>query len=341
MARAPARGQRVPGGWRVRGGQRTARTVRYPCRVPAAPSPRAPLLLATGLTKSLGGKVVVDGVDLACHAGEVLGLLGPNGAGKTTSLRMCYGFLRPDRGSVTVAGHDLSAAPDLARRALGVCTQDETFDPDFTVRGNLQQTGRYYRPRIEGLDARIDALLERFELTEHAAKTPEQLSGGLKRRLMIARAVLHDPKVVFLDEPTTGLDPEARRVVWELVAGLREAGMAVVLTTHYMEEAERLSDRLIVLQGGRIRASGAPRGVLGDVVGEHIVVLSQANVAPGLEAWFTQQGALATRVLAEVHVPLDAAGLAAFVAAYPELRFEVRVPTLDDLFVALARERRA
>jgi lipooligosaccharide transport system ATP-binding protein len=296
----------------------------------------APLLEARGLVKTLGGRKVVDGVDLSCAPGEVLGLLGPNGAGKTTSLRMCYGFLRADAGTIRIAGHDLATAPDAARRALGVCTQDDTVDADFTVRGNLEQTGRYYRPRVEGLAARIDELLRTFGLVEYAGHAPEALSGGYKRRLMIARAVLHRPQVVFLDEPTTGLDPQARVAVWELIAGLRAAGLAVVLTTHYMDEAERLSDRLLVLQGGKVRASGSPRSVLGDVVGEHIVVLPSA--APGaakVSAWLAGRGAAPTTVLANWHIPLDAAGLAAFVAAFPDLRYEVRAPTLDDLFPAL------
>jgi lipooligosaccharide transport system ATP-binding protein len=147
--------------------------------------------------------------------------------------------------------------PTPPAAALGVCTQDDTFDADFTVRGNLEQTGRYYRPRPHQLAARIDELLARFGLDEYAEHMPETLSGGYRRRLMIARAVLHRPQVVFLDEPTTGLDPQARVAVWELIAGLRAAGMAVVLTTHYMDEAERLSDRLLVLQAGKVRASGS------------------------------------------------------------------------------------
>jgi lipooligosaccharide transport system ATP-binding protein len=300
-----------------------------------------PLLQVAGLRKSLGGKRIVDGVSLSCQAGEVIGLLGPNGAGKTTTLRMCYGFLRPDEGSISIAGHDLMTAGDAARRALGVCTQDDTFDSDFTVRGNLEQTARYYRPGIPNLAARIDALLDQFGLTEFAHSKPDTLSGGFKRRLMIARAVVHDPKVVFLDEPTTGLDPQARRAVWELVARLRSNGMAVVLTTHYMDEAERLSDRLVLLQSGTVRATGTTRTLLGDLVGEHVVVMPQdVPEAATVREWLRERRMSPSSVLDEWHIAMDAAGLAGFVAAFGSLRYEVRPPTLDDLFLALEKEAR-
>ncbi len=300
-----------------------------------------PLLNVSGLKKSLGGRLVVDDVSFSCHAGEVVSLLGPNGAGKTTSLRMCYGFLKPDGGNISIAGFDLETQGDPARRALGVCTQDDTFDTDFTVRANLEQTARYYRPLIPNLSERIDALLEQFGLTGYAYSKPDTLSGGYKRRLMIARAVVHDPKVIFLDEPTTGLDPQARRTVWELISQLRASGMAVVLTTHYMDEAERLSDRLILLQSGKVRATGTTGELLGNLVGEHVVIVSQSIPEAGqAQAWLRAQGIPLSAVLDEWHIPLDATGLAAFVAEFPTLRYEVRPPTLDDLFLSLEKEAR-
>ena len=302
--------------------------------------PSRNLLEAKNLSKSLGGKLIVDGVDITCASGEVVGLLGPNGAGKTTSLRMCYGFLRPDSGSIKIAGHDLISEPNAARRLLGVCTQDDTFDADFTVRGNLEQSAKYYRPQIENLPKRIDELLAQFGLDIYANHMPETLSGGYRRRLMIARAVLHRPQVVFLDEPTTGLDPEARVAVWQLISTLRFEGMGVVLTTHYMDEAERLSDRLLVMQAGKIRATGNSKNVLGDVVGEHIVVLSISDPsADQVSAWLLQRHLRPAIVLGQWHIALKAEGLAAFVTTFPSLRYEVRVPTLDDLFLALAMER--
>ncbi|MFO1424609.1 MAG: ABC transporter ATP-binding protein [Candidatus Competibacteraceae bacterium] len=297
-----------------------------------------PVLLARGLVKQFTGRRVVDGVDLRCQAGQVLGLLGANGAGKTTTLRLCYGFLQPDAGTIRVAGIDRRADPEAAARRVGVCTQDDTFDSDFTVRGNLEQMSRYFRPRPPALKARIAALLERFGLDRYADAKPDILSGGYRRRLMMARALVHEPRLLFLDEPTTGLDPQARLEVWELIDTLRRDGVGIVLTTHYMDEAERLSDDLVVLREGRTVAAGPPRAVLGALVGEHVLVLEARDpAAPSVCEW-ARQASLPepTRVLSTLHLALDGPGLARFSARFGDLRFEVRPPTLDDLFLKLA-----
>ena len=296
------------------------------------------LLEARGLVKHLGGRRVVDGVDLVCHAGEVLGLLGPNGAGKTTTLRMLYGFLRPEAGEIRIDG-----STDLAqvKRQIGVCTQNDTFDGDFNVEQNLEIASTYFRPRPERVPERVRELIERFGLGPYATTRPEALSGGFRRRLMMARALIHRPRLLFLDEPTTGLDPQARMAVWDLVDGLRAEGLGIVLTTHYMDEAERLSDALTVLAAGRVVSQGTPKAVLGDLVGEHVVVVDvQAATEAGITAWLATRGLGAPGgVLREWHLPLRGDDLADFARAYPALRYEVRAPTLDDLFLKLAVTR--
>ena len=307
---------------------------------PDSQTPDAPILRAAGLVKQFAGRRVVDGVDLQCRAGQVLGLLGANGAGKTTTLRLCSGFLQPDAGMIRVAGIDRRADPEAAARRVGVCTQDDTFDSDFTVRGNLEQMSRYFRPRPPALNARITAVLERFGLDRYANAKPDILSGGYRRRLMLARALIHDPQLLFLDEPTTGLDPQARLEVWELIDALRRDGLALVLTTHYMDEAERLADELLILREGRVIAAGSSRAVLGDLVGEHLLVLDARDpAAEAVREWARQAGLPEpTRVLSTLHLALDGPGLARFSARFGDLRFEVRPPTLDDLFLKLAEK---
>jgi lipooligosaccharide transport system ATP-binding protein len=297
-----------------------------------------PLLEARALVKELGGRRVVDGVDLVCRPGQIHGLLGPNGAGKTTTLRMLYGFLTPDAGEIRFEGLDVRRELSRVKRFIGVCTQDDTFDGDFSVEQNLLIAAEYFRPRPDGLRARVAELLDRFDLTPYARHRPEALSGGYRRRLMLARAIVHGPRLLFLDEPTTGLDPQARVGVWQLVDGLRAEGLAIVLTTHYMDEAERLSDVLTVLARGRVVAGGAPRVVLGDVVGEHVVVVAaDPGSAAVLLPWLSARGlGEPATVLGAWHLPLGAETLAEFTSAFPHLRYEVRAPTLDDLFLKLA-----
>ncbi|MBC7172357.1 MAG: ABC transporter ATP-binding protein, partial [Polyangiaceae bacterium] len=253
-----------------------------------------------------------------------------------------YGFIEPDGGSILYEGRDFRAHRTEIKRTIGVCTQDDTLDYDFSVKQNLEVYAGYFRPKVGHLRERVEALLVRFGLEAYRNHTPQALSGGYKRRLLIARSVVHSPRVLFLDEPTTGLDPRARLDVWRLVDSMRAEGMGIILTTHYMDEAERLSDELLVLSRGEAIARGSPAEVLGRVLGEHVVVIPPRE--PGREAiarWIAQNvAAHAAEVLGELRVPMNGAELARFGQVFGGARFSVRTPNLDDLFLELSERGR-
>jgi lipooligosaccharide transport system ATP-binding protein len=223
-------------------------------------------LVARELKKSYDGFEAVKGVDFEVHPGECFGFLGPNGAGKTTTMKMIYGAVIPTDGELDVAGLDVRRCERKIKRRIGVVPQENNLDDELKVRENLLVYGRYYDlPRKVALQ-RADELLEFVQLTEKAESKVEQLSGGMKRRLLIARALINDPEIVVLDEPTTGLDPQARHLVWDRLRELTGEGKTLLLTTHYMEEAARLCDRLVIMEGGLIIAEGSPK----QLVEEHV-----------------------------------------------------------------------
>ena len=220
------------------------------------------MLKVRGLTKKYGDTEVVRGLDLTVRRGECFGLLGPNGAGKTTTLRLLLGLIEPDGGSIELAGIAVPQHAREARMKVGVVPQMDNLDPDFSVRENLLAYGRYFGMSKAAVAARVPELLDFAGLASKADAQIAQLSGGMKRRLTLARALVHDPDILFLDEPTTGLDPQARHLIWQGLRRLINAGKTIVLTTHFMDEAERLTDRLAILDHGRVVAEGAPRALI-------------------------------------------------------------------------------
>jgi lipooligosaccharide transport system ATP-binding protein len=221
-----------------------------------------PLISARNLVKRFGDFVAVDSIDFDLQRGEAFGFLGPNGAGKTSTMRM-IGCVSPvTEGSLTVFGLDPARDGSKIRGRLGVVPQQDTLDMELTVRENIVIYGRYFGLPRKELGTRADELLEFVELTERADDKVEPLSGGMKRRLTIARSLVNDPEVLLLDEPTTGLDPQARHVVWDRLYRLKRQGVTLLLTTHYMDEAEQLCDRLVVMDHGKIVAEGSPRDLI-------------------------------------------------------------------------------
>jgi len=249
-------------------------------------------LSARALRKSYGDLEVVSGVDLAVAPGECFGLLGPNGAGKTTTLKLCLGLIEPDSGEIELLGEPVPRKAREARARVGVVPQFDNLDPDFTVEENLVVYARYFGIAKEEIRERISALLEFAGLAGRGDSKITTLSGGMKRRLTLARALVNDPQLVFMDEPTTGLDPQARHLIWERLRRLTQEGKTLVLTTHFMEEAERLCHRLAIMDRGRIIAEGSPRAL----IAEHIEPQVLEVHGPGYETWMQRAKGLAPRV---------------------------------------------
>jgi ABC-2 type transport system ATP-binding protein len=305
------------------------------------PAPRPPAIRATGLCKSFGALTVLDGIDLTVPAGTVLALLGPNGAGKTTTVNILSTLVRADAGTAEVAGHDVATSPDDVRSAIGVTGQFSAVDTLLTAEENLRlMADLHHLPRVEGR-ARADALLERFELADAAQKPVAGFSGGMQRKLDLAMTLMGDPSVIFLDEPTTGLDPRSRRAMWDVVRGLVADGVTVLLTTQYLEEADQLAHVVAVLDGGRIVAEGTPAELKRCVPGGSIRLRLLDTAALGAAALVFPGAARnddaltlsipGTGDVAAVRDVLDRLDRAAVVAEH----LDVTSPDLDDVFLAL------
>jgi lipooligosaccharide transport system ATP-binding protein len=292
-------------------------------------------LTVRGLRKSYGPVEVVCGVDFAVPQGECFALLGPNGAGKTTTLRLCLGLIAPDGGAIELLGEPVPRRAREARARVGVVPQFDNLDPDFTVAENLRVFGRYFGMRAAEVEKRIPGLLEFAGLGGRGDAKINTLSGGMKRRLTLARALVNDPQIVFMDEPTTGLDPQARHLIWERLRRLTQEGKTLVLTTHFMEEAERLSQALAIMDHGRIIARGSPRALIAEHIEPHVIEVH----GPGYEAWMARARSLAPRVERAGDTVFayaqDAEPVLRALSAEKQLAYLHRQASLEDVFLKL------
>ncbi|HSK24053.1 MAG TPA: ABC transporter ATP-binding protein [Egicoccus sp.] len=237
------------------------------------PTTTEPMVLARGLVKRFGDFTAVDGIDVEVAAGEAFGFLGPNGAGKSSTMRMIGAVSPISEGTLRVLGRDPATEGPEIRARLGVVPQEDSLDQELSLEENLLIYGRYFDLPRKVLRDRIGELLEFVQLYDRRKSKVESLSGGMKRRLVIARSLVNDPEMVLLDEPTTGLDPQARHVLWDRLYRLKQRGVTLILTTHYMDEAEQLCDRLVVMDGGRIVAEGSPRQLIETHTSREVVEL--------------------------------------------------------------------
>jgi lipooligosaccharide transport system ATP-binding protein len=288
-----------------------------------------------GLRKAYDGREVLRGLDLSVPPGICFGVLGPNGAGKTTALRALLGLTPLSGGEIRVFGLPVPQAGRAVRARCGVVPQADNLDPDFTVIENLRVYARYFGLDPASLEARLEELLAFVELTDRAAAPIATLSGGMKRRLTIARSLINDPELIILDEPTTGLDPQVRRMIWARLRALREQGKTLLLTTHYMDEAERLCDELVIIDHGRLLERGSPRELIRrHVEPEVLEVRGSTDRTAAILAGV--QGARVEHI-GDIHYcyTRDARALLATLEQHRELTFLHRPTSLEDVFLKL------
>jgi ABC-2 type transport system ATP-binding protein len=301
---------------------------------------------ARALVKRYGPKTALGGVDIAVPTGTVTSVLGPNGAGKTTAVRILTTLTEPDEGTATVAGFDVARDPTEVRRRIGLAAQDATIDPLLTGRENLVMIGELHQLRRRDARRRADLLLDQFSLVDAADQVTSAYSGGMRRRLDLAATLVANPQVLFLDEPTTGLDPRARTELWAVLDTLVGHGTTILLTTQYLEEAERLADDILVVDHGKVIARGDARSlkrqVGGDNIGVTLVDPAQLEAVAGLLAGCTDAEAVIDRPLRTVTVPTGegVAGLATVARSLADAGIAVedlslRQPTLDEVFLTL------
>lgn len=293
-------------------------------------------LRVSGLRKRYDAREVVSGIDIDLRSGECYGLLGPNGAGKTTTLKLCLGLSEPDGGEITMLGLPVPERAREARARVGIVPQVDNLDPDFTVRENLLVYGRYFGLRDAEIDARIPDLLAFAGLAARAESRIQALSGGMKRRLTLARALINDPDLIFLDEPTTGLDPQARHLIWSRLRQLLNQGKTIFLTTHFMDEAERLCHRLAIMDRGRIIAEGAPHALIERHIEPQVVEV----YGEGAERWAADFGARTAERCERTGETLfcythDADALVHDLDRREDLRYLHRPANLEDVFLKL------
>jgi daunorubicin resistance ABC transporter ATP-binding subunit len=303
-----------------------------------------PAIVVEGLAKRFGQVVALDGIDFEVPAGSVFGLLGPNGAGKTTAVRVLATVIAPDGGRATVLGHDVVREAEAVRHRIGLAGQNAAVDPNLTGRENLRLIGRLTQLRGRDIESRGGEILERFGLADAADRPVRTYSGGMRRRLDVGAALVHRPPVLFLDEPTTGLDPEGRNELWEVIRELVADGTTVLLTTQYLEEADRLAERIVVVDKGRVIADNTP-AALKSQLGNTVTELGMSDIQEAARAEALVSGLTGDRaerdgatlritsedgakVLIEVLRTLDANGIT-------PATLTVREPSLDDVFLAL------